>query len=697
MTITLQGQGRFVAPRFGRELRADELLDYRKTVEKGLQTLGIKTLAVIMPATAFPSDPAEDIGIGSPLSKGGQAFSDWLGQLGFNAIQFLPNGQISAHDPSPYMSDSFSGNTLLIALQELTTPQWGKLLSQQTLDNITNYRPKQVTITHPERYGPGHIPSKTTTLVGDHIIDYGYVRTQSNRALKEAYEALKARQDDPTVRPIQQAFQAFINNPHTRYWLTNDSLYDALSQFYQSDRPNRWGQSGHTDSAFTISPQPFIDQHLFDRRHVSASQYQERLKAFEADPAFKVAQELYQFKQFVLHQQTKQQQAASKQHGQQIAQALGQPQWDKRLTINTMGDAGISPSARDTWTHPEAFMTGWQLHCPPDSYWGFPVLDFKKMVDKSGTLGEAGRFVYERFLKLFTDNPGGGRVDHATGVIDPWVAPTGKSHQEARRLRSSPEDPELKSNSVIALDQIEPSKAKNDARRYRCVTDAQIAAYSAPIQKTILQAAKDVNLPKDKVMFEQFDYHSPVPQRVMEQNQLSTIALTRHRNNGIQANDWATTGNHDFKGLQEWATDLYQGNPNIKQAEVNQLSQHSQLSPQQQQALATDPKQFVDQQWVKLFTTPAQHLQVMFMDVLGRDDRYHYNQRPDPINWRLRLTPKAKADYHQALINGKGLNLPKVLHDALALKNPSALAQDNNLNEQLLHFAKVLKSPETAG
>ena len=59
---------------------------------------------------SFPSDPDEDLGRGSPVSRASERLFGFARTLGFTGIQLGPQGQTSRGNPSPYDGTIFSRN-----------------------------------------------------------------------------------------------------------------------------------------------------------------------------------------------------------------------------------------------------------------------------------------------------------------------------------------------------------------------------------------------------------------------------------------------------------------------------------------------------------------------------------------------------------------------------------------------------------
>ena len=85
-----------------------------KEIVDALQLLGKERLVLAIHDASFPAASGEDIGRGSPYGSGGTDFIRFARGLGFNGIQFGPQGQTSRDDPSPYDGTQFSRNILSI-------------------------------------------------------------------------------------------------------------------------------------------------------------------------------------------------------------------------------------------------------------------------------------------------------------------------------------------------------------------------------------------------------------------------------------------------------------------------------------------------------------------------------------------------------------------------------------------------------
>ena len=110
---------------------------YRQHVEAALHRLGIRVLVFALQDPSFPPLPEADTGRGSPYSTAGLRLLRFVRALGFNAVQFGPQGETSRGNASPYDSTVFSRSTLSIALDRLVEEG---LLRPETLARLARGR-----------------------------------------------------------------------------------------------------------------------------------------------------------------------------------------------------------------------------------------------------------------------------------------------------------------------------------------------------------------------------------------------------------------------------------------------------------------------------------------------------------------------------------------------------------------------------
>ena len=105
------------------------------TIKDALKALGKENFALIVHGSSFPAKDGDDTGFGSFNTESGHNLIDFASKY-FNAIQLGPAGKTKSSDSSPYCGTIFSGNPLFIDLKQLTTKQWGEILSVETYKKI---------------------------------------------------------------------------------------------------------------------------------------------------------------------------------------------------------------------------------------------------------------------------------------------------------------------------------------------------------------------------------------------------------------------------------------------------------------------------------------------------------------------------------------------------------------------------------
>ena len=366
-----------------------------KLVSEALKALGKDNFALIIHGSSFPSKDGEDTGFGTFNSESGHELIDYAHGI-FNAIQLGPAGKTKSSDSSPYTGTIFSGNPLFIDLKQLTEKKWDNILSQETFEKVVAGNPNQN-------------QGKTA---------YSYIMKAQNDALKEAWNNFKQIHGGLFGSPLKKDFEKF--KKENAFWLDNDSLYEALSLENDNDFWYTWKNE---------SDKNLMNPKSEEEKKAAETRIADIRKKYEDEIEF------YKFCQFVLEIQNEE--------TKKFALSKG---------IKMIADRQVAFSDRDAWAYQSLFQEGWYLGCPPDYFskdgqaWGFPVMDPDKMFNADGSLGEGGILMKNLYKKMFKDNPGGVRIDHIVGLIDPWVYKVGRKpmcEEGAGRLYSSHEHPEL--------------------------------------------------------------------------------------------------------------------------------------------------------------------------------------------------------------------------------------------------------------
>ncbi len=611
--------------------------NYKKTVAKGLKTLGKKNLALILQGVSFPSVNNDNTGFGSYNSDGGKRVIDFASGM-FSGIQLGPAGKTKLSDSSPYTGTIFSENPLFINLKELTTKDWGNLLSEKTYQAIVENNPSK----------------------GTNRASYAYACEKFEVALKEVYQNFKKNSSSKFQKP----FEKF--KKENAFWLDNDALYEAFVLENSSDYWPHWKSE--------------LDKTVFNPKDQKAAQ--SRIK--EISKKYENVIEQYKFTQFIVAQQSEKTREYAKKHN-----------------IKMIADRQVAFSDRDCWAYQSLFLEGYCLGCPPDYFsedgqaWGFPVVDPEKLFDAKGNLGEAGVLLKKLYLKMFKENPGGVRIDHTVGLVDPWVYKAGclpKIEEGAGRLYSSPQHPVLKKYAIATMEDIDTEYDPDEEKWVKKLTDSQIAKYGLMIEKIVIAAAKEAGLDKNAIVAEDLGTLTYPVEQVMKKYELQGMKLVQfvvpdeedhpYRCKNIVPNSWAMVGTHDNEPILMWAQSMMkeqvQLEPHVKNLMEDMFCKFD--NPDEFcQKLWNDPQFLAFAKLVEIFASDAQNLQVFFTDFFGINEVYNKPGTSGDPNWTLRLPDEFEEFYKQGLCECKALNLPLVISYAIRARGAEFATKNNEL------------------
>ncbi|CDC18826.1 4-alpha-glucanotransferase [Clostridium sp. CAG:306] len=621
-----------------------DMKKFKKVCHKALKELGKKNFALIVHGNSFPAISGKNTGFGTQNSEAGKNLMDFASGV-FNAIQLGPQGKTKACDSSPYTGTIFSINPLFIDLEQLTTKEWGNILSEQTYKKICDENPNKDI-------------NKTA---------YSYIVKAQEEALQEAYVNFKQWND----KKLNKEFEKFKSE--NDFWLSKDALYEALVIENNNDYWPLWDNK--------------TDRNLFNPKTE-----EEKKSSFlrEKELRLKYADEInyYAFCQFV----------AAKQNEQTKKYAL-------KHDLKLIADRQVAFSDRDTWAYQSLFLEGWMLGCPPDYFskdgqaWGFPVVDPKKMFNEDGSLGEAGELLKRLYKKMFKENPGGVRIDHIVGLIDPWVYKAGKKpmpEQGAGRLYSSPEHPELSQYAIATMDDLNLEIGSDKEKRVKQLSKEQIKKYGAMIEKIVIAAAKEEGLNKDAIVCEDLGTLTFPVESVMKEYDLQGMRLTQfvkhempehpYRCCNIVERSWAMVGTHDNEPISMWADSMintHEGYLNV----VNLVDDmYSELQGKDRDdlivKLTTDAKALMNVKLAEIFASKAANVQVFFTDFFGIKATYNTPGTSGDKNWSLRVPDNFEEVYCSNCKDGLALNLPLILKMAIEARGSKfAKKQDKLLKE----------------
>ena len=604
-------------------------------IRKALKALGKKNFVFIMHNGIFPSVEGENTGFGTINSQAGKNFIDYASGL-FDAIQMGPAGKTKSSDSSPYTGTIFSNNPLFIDLKELTTDKWHKILSEKTFKDIVDNNPNK---------------DKNKT-------SYSYITKRQDEALTEAYENFLKLND----KKLNAEFDTYkIENDS---WLDKDSLYEAFALENGTDYWPNWKNKA--------------DKNVFNPKSIEEKiEYGKRIDEMSKKYAKEI--DKYKFIQFVLNKQN-----------------VETKKYADSKNIKMIADRQVAFSDRDCWAYQSLFLEGWCLGCPPDYFskdgqaWGFPVIDPEKLYNSDGSLGEAGILMKNLFKKMFKENPGGVRIDHIVGLIDPWVYKAGKKpmpEQGAGRLYSSPEHPELSKYAIAKLEDLDTTLTPDKEKRVKSLTEEQIRLYGRLIEKIVIAAAKEEGLTKDSIVCEDLGTLTNPVAAVMKEYELLGMKLTQftvptedddpYRCKNITKKCWAMIGTHDNQPVSLWAKSLvhtHEGYLHVKNL-VEDLFKEAPNKDEIIVKMTNDENFLKETKLVELFACQAENIQIFFTDFFGMNQTYNTPGTSGDKNWSLRL-PNNFAQMET-------INLPLLLKKAIIARGSEFAKANKNIIEEL--------------
>ena len=620
--------------------------EYKDTITEALHVLGKRNLALILQGVSFPSEADENTGFGTYNSNGAKKLFKYLKGV-FSAVQLGPCGKTKLSDSSPYTGTVFSKNPLFINLKDLTTDKWDKILSTKTLNKIIDLNPKK----------------------GENRAAYVYATESVELASKEFYKNFKKN----ASKKLKTEFEAF--KKENAFWLDKDALYEALSIENNSDYWPQWKNE--------------TDKNLFGK--IDKKTAEKRIA--EIEKKYLDVIEKYKLEQFIVQ----------KQSDETLA-------YTKRLGLKLIADRQVAFSDRDNWAYQSMFLDGWCLGCPPDYFsedgqaWGFSVVNHDKLFNKDGSLGEAGELLKKLYTKMFKENPGGVRIDHTVGLIDPWVYKKGclpKVEEGAGRLYSSPKHPELAKYSIAKEENINktPIEGKfatpDDEKWIDNLSDEQITLYGRMIEKIVIASAVEAGLDKDSIIAEDLGTLTYPVVQVMKKYELNGMKLVQfvvpqeenhpYRCKNIIPNSWVMVGTHDNEPIRMWAEKLVnteEANPYIKNL-IEDLCSEFGNKDEIWHKMYTDAKFFGFMKLVECFASKSENIQIFFTDFFGINEVYNTPGTSGDPNWTLRLPNNFEEFYKEKLRSQEALNLPLVMIYAMKARGWEFYKNHQELLEKL--------------
>lgn len=595
---------------------------YVPTIMEGLTVLN-KELGFIIHNSSVPSAKGVGLGIGSLLSKVAKtAFIPFLAGHGFSSIQQEPNYIRRTSDPSPYDPLSTSKNIYMIPLEKLASESYGNLLEQETINGILTINSEKV--------------------------DYALVNENFEKVLYLAYLNFnQGDYKDKLGNSLKAEYTEFKSQEYQK--LEPNALYEVLSILHKEEDWKKW---------------PEQDRNLYDKEENKV--YRENLvKKYEQDIDFHI------FKQWLVEREIQKTNESN-----------------KLLGIKIIADTPIAFTPAEEWLNKDLFLDGLALGCPPDYFskdgqrWGFAVLNPKKIFNADGTLGKGGEFLKNRYESIFQTSPGGVRIDHLIGLIDPFVYSKNEPHMTSTnsgRIYSSP-------NIQIFKD-------------YCKYTDAE---YNAIFEKIIFPAAEKFGIKRNDIICEDLGEQTPPVKRAIEKLGLTGLSVTQFGYSGVDApeRNVIMLGSHDNQSYIEYTNDLFARSTSLGEGrdrfmyKTHILGSDTVIPDKDinlyREEIRKDKKKFMTASFAELFTSPAKKVQIFFTDFFGIGKTYNVPGTKKDC-WTLRLDSNYEELYYDNLKNGIGVNLPEAIAIAIRQKGKDFSNKYNQLLRKLDYFTYIFK------
>lgn len=458
-------------------------------------------------------------------------------------------------------------------------------------------------------------------------VDYDYVRKAYNVALKEAFNNGKNSKE----------FIEFKQQNEEKY--EQSAIFHLLNELYDG---KKWSS---------------LDSNLYST--VDKVKANDRIN--ELKSKYKNDYDFYIFNQMILEKENEK--------SNKLARETG---------VKIIGDSPVAQTAVDEWVNQKLFLKGKAIGCPPDYFskdgqrWGFKYYDPEKIFNKDGSLGEAGEVLKKKYEDYFASFPGGIRIDHVIGLIDPFIYTTSTKKmtpQNSGRIYS-----------------VEGKYKKNS-----------LDEYAALLTKIIIPAAEKFGLNKSSIICEDLGDATKPVQEIMKKLELSGISVTQfdHRGATTPQKNTIMIGSHDNQSFLEFVEGIFKNTKDkgflrktkLLAEDTAPMGATTKEKKQYREDIRKDKAKFIAASFAELFTSPARRVQIFFTDFFGIAKTYN---RPGTKtgNWSLRLGENFESDYYKAVSEGKAPNFAKAI--ATALRQRGLDKDHEDLMRDLDNSAKIL-------
>jgi 4-alpha-glucanotransferase len=586
-------------------------------IDEARRALGVRNLLVGVHDPAFPARVEDEIGRGSPYGAAGRRFLEWARGLGFDGVQFGPQGATSAGNPSPYDGTIFSKNPLSIDFRSLVDRG---LVANETLERC----------------------ARATPSGAERRVVYDHAWHATTAMLDEAYETFLRRADE------QAELDAFI--ARHRAWLQRDALYEILCEEHHASHFSLWPADkdlGRFDALVERFPSEIrryaFAQWIAHRQHDDARAELARLgfKLF-GDLQIGVSESDAWALQSLFLKHHRMGAPPSRTHP--LGQAWGYRVFDPdqyargvremlRARIDKMLD-GLDGIRID---HPHGLVCPWV-------YRPVAATEHEKHGDPLAAVRAGARLFDSPAERDHTDLARWSiaRADQIDASLPRWAE---------RRVRDL-DDAQVDRYGLLFDVVVDAIRARGGADALSSIACEVLSTQPYPLQRVI-------------------DRHGLGRFRVTQKVDLWNPADVYCSENA-RPEDWILIGNHDTRSI--WSlVDAW--------ADAGTLADHAsylaaRLEPRDARArdrlaasLAADRHALAQAKCAELFASPARNVMISFCDLLGERETYNEPGTTSPDNWSLRIARDFEARHATMCREGTALDLRKAMAAGLRAKD----------------------------
>lgn len=702
---------------FGRKPTAEEAVEMRKTISEALQILN-KRLKLIIHGPNIPSEAAQNVGVGSPATKGAEKLWKFITGHGFSGVQEGPMGKLMLYDPSPYLCSSTSGNELFIDAFELAEKKWGEIVSKDSLKRVVlnnkqdfrpdinpdhkrevsrakqflrlhqtdlekdlkNFREKGIFPPQFKDIPPEGIEKKLlsdlSTIKSDlqKGSDFEYLKGKNLSELcnyepytKKDCDFNHARLNYLGKFPSDSFLEGDYHYLHTEFKGVLQEAYEnfinkkvELPQLHKEfsefkSANNKWLER---DSLYEMLTKEHGNDYYMNWHSAENGNIDRDLFKIIDNANSPDFQKAINRKSEL---ESKYQKDIDNYKFNQFVfdkQMVDAKQRANKLGITRMGDAQIVFSHMDYWAHPDLFHNneiGWSRKLPHPA----------KLFNQDGSFGPVGQMIYDKYSKILKYYDGM-RLDSAPRLFDVVTERNGNKISEIpdeyRKTYQKTYDKIIR--KVLddhGLWDAQKGQYKNVAAEALADFPAEYPSQRA-FDKNVLKGIPSIYQP----LWGQ-DVNLASPSHVM--------LLTSHDQNPFRMliNNQEEKISQYRKGALNWSED--KSMQSQKHTEyLDYLADYTGFS---RQGMYIDNAQFTKAKFAEMFLSPAEEVHICYDDMFGIDR---------PHAWHPRLEDNFEDIYHLNAENDKALNLPEILEKAVDKRQGKS-----DLSQRLRKFSEILK------